>query len=400
LSERDAFSGDYQEARTKFLAAAEAAGARLESHQLPGTAGPDGRPLFMDVAALGPLDADIVLFSLCGTHGAEGFCGSAAQIEWLRTRAREPLPVGVCAVLVHAVNPFGFAHMVRCNENNVDLNRNFIDFSLPPPANPLYEAFHARLPTREGLDEDLVEEWVQVYEAFWQEQGDWAASDATGRGQYTRPDGIQFGGLGPQWSSTTLLSIMAQHCRSARHVVYVDWHSLLRLGDGKLVFLCFNQTGGRLYQRVASWWSEEAISRETVNRQWGAGWVRSERRPSRNGLVVWGLQHALAPRADLAGAVIEFNADPDRLNSGLRFRVRLHLQERWLLTTRGYDTPTGRDLVARLRETTSPTRPTFERKALEAAMTTYDQALDGAARWAAEDVAAQPGRLVRSSDFQ
>jgi hypothetical protein len=394
------FSTDYQEARQKFIAAATAAGARLQHHELPGIKGPDGRTLYLDVAALGPADADVVLLSLCGTHGAEGFCGSAAQICWLRIRGSDPLPQRVAVVLVHAVNPFGFAHMVRYNENNVDLNRNFIDFDQPLPENPLYEAFHARLPNRAGLDEDLVEEWALVYEAFWKENGDWVASDATGRGQYTRPDGIQFGGTKPEWSSKTLLSVVAEHCRAARHVIYIDWHSLLRLGDGRLVFLCFNQTGDPLYQRVGSWWTAEAISRETVNRQWGEGWVRAERRPSRNGLVMWGLQHALAPKADLAGAVIEFCADADRLNDGLRFRVRLHLQERWLITTRGYETPTGRDLVARLRETTSPTRNTFETKAIEAAMDTYAKALQGAARWADEDIPAQPGRLVRSSGFQ
>ena len=33
--------------------------------------------------------------------------------------------------LAHAVNPFGFSYCRRVNEDNVDVNRNFVDFSRP-----------------------------------------------------------------------------------------------------------------------------------------------------------------------------------------------------------------------------------------------------------------------------
>lgn len=393
------FSDSYRDARGKFLAAAETAGARLEHHELPGHSGPDGLPLYMDIAALGPADADVVVTVLSGAHGVEGFCGSAAQTCWLANGAKD-LPRGVALLLVHAVNPFGFAHMVRANENNVDLNRNFIDFGQPLPENPLYEILHQRLPSRVGLDEDLVAEWASVHEDFWKEFGDWPASDAVSRGQYHRPDGIQFGGRERQWSARVLTERLQAHCRKARHVAYIDWHSLVRLGDGNLLFLCFNQTGDPLFRRVGRWWGDEAISREGVNRQWGAGWTRSERRPTRHGLAMWGVQHALSPRADVAGAVIEFCADADQMHSGLTAGVRLRVQERWLLDTRAYDTPTGRDVVMRLREATSPTRRGFTEKAMEAALRTCAQAVEGAAAWAREDAPAEPGRLLFSSAFE
>src|SRR3546814_9727826 len=96
----------------------------MEAHCRPDRTGPDGKPLYMDVAWVGPDDADVVLLSLSGTHGAEGFNGSAAQVHWLNLHGAEPLPKGVAMLFVHAVNPFGFAHMLRVNENNVDLNRS------------------------------------------------------------------------------------------------------------------------------------------------------------------------------------------------------------------------------------------------------------------------------------
>ncbi len=44
--------------------------------------------------------------------------------------------------MIHAVNPFGFSHLKRTNEDNIDLNRNFNDFSTPYPDNPVYEEVH------------------------------------------------------------------------------------------------------------------------------------------------------------------------------------------------------------------------------------------------------------------
>jgi Protein of unknown function (DUF2817) len=391
------FAGTYLEARAKFLAASEPVVRLREHHPLPAEVGPDGQPLFLDLAWVGPPDADVVLLSLSGTHGSEGFCGSAAQTAWLYQRPA--LPPGVAQLFVHAVNPFGYAHMVRSNENNVDLNRNFIDFDAPLPVNPLYEEFHATLPTRIGFDDALVDEWESAYETFWAKHGAWAASDAVTRGQFTRPDGVHFGGTGPQWSARILRSILRNYCAKARHVVYIDWHTLMRLGDGKLVFLCFNQTGDALFERVGSWWTRAAIDRDRVNRQWGEGIERSERRPSRHGLLMWGLQNELAPRADLAGAVIEFSADAGLTEGDLRAQVREKVYERWLLATRAYDTPVGRRLVEWLREANSPTRVAFQETAIEAALGTYRAALDGAGRWAAEKLAANPGLLVRSAGF-
>src|SRR3546814_12408913 len=108
----------------------------MEAHCLPDRTGPDGKPLYMDVAWVGPDDADVVLLSLSGTHGAEGFNGSAAQVHWLNLHGAEPLPKGVATLFVHAVNPFVFTQLLRINENNIALNRNFLDFSAPLPPHP------------------------------------------------------------------------------------------------------------------------------------------------------------------------------------------------------------------------------------------------------------------------
>ena len=72
------FSQSYAEARGKFLAAAEAAGLDVQTHPHP-LPGRDGELLAMDVARLGPADADAVLLVTSACHGVEGYCGSGVQ---------------------------------------------------------------------------------------------------------------------------------------------------------------------------------------------------------------------------------------------------------------------------------------------------------------------------------
>lgn len=75
-----------------------------------------------------------------GTHGVEGYLGSAVQIRFLhelflrneallqnkgRQKASESGKVRKI-LFIHAVNPFGMRHHRRTNENNVDLNRNVL----------------------------------------------------------------------------------------------------------------------------------------------------------------------------------------------------------------------------------------------------------------------------------
>ena len=55
-------------------------------------------------------DDSPLLVHVSGTHGAEGYSGSAVQLALLRRWAADPAarPAGVRVALVHALNPFGF----------------------------------------------------------------------------------------------------------------------------------------------------------------------------------------------------------------------------------------------------------------------------------------------------
>src|SRR5262252_5152727 len=145
----DYFSANYREARERFCAAAERASARLGRYLLPERHGPQGESLSIDVARLGPERSRDALVVLSGTHGVEGLAGAGCQVGFLTDRLYEALPSSACALLVHALNPHGFAWLRRVNEDNVDLNRNFRDFAAPLPDSSDYEALHDLLVPKE-----------------------------------------------------------------------------------------------------------------------------------------------------------------------------------------------------------------------------------------------------------
>jgi len=120
------FSESYYTARALFRSRAAAAkDTTLFSLPLPELAHLD---LTIDVAVVKGT-ADRVLLHISGTHGVEGFAGSAIQSRLLERQAdasSESPAQHPTVVLVHALNPFGFSQLRRFNEHNVDLNRNYL----------------------------------------------------------------------------------------------------------------------------------------------------------------------------------------------------------------------------------------------------------------------------------
>ncbi|HET9643745.1 MAG TPA: DUF2817 domain-containing protein, partial [Burkholderiaceae bacterium] len=143
------FSHSYAQAREKFLAAADVADIDVVSHRHP-MLGRDGETLAMDVGRFGAADASRLLIVSSGCHGVEGFGGSGVQLALLGDPEfhREADARGVAVLYIHALNPYGFSCCRRVTHENVDLNRNFVDFSKPLPANPAYDAIaHALVPS-------------------------------------------------------------------------------------------------------------------------------------------------------------------------------------------------------------------------------------------------------------
>jgi len=289
------FSADYVEGREKFLAASAVAGAAVQSFRNPAS-GPGGAALFTDVAWLGPEDAKDLLFTCSGTHGVEGFCGSGVQVGSFRSGLFRDLPRGVAVLAVHAINPYGFAWVRRVTEDNVDLNRNFVDHGAPHPKNPGYDAIHRFLlpvdwsgPAREQADQGL--------QRFIQEKGLAAFQAAVSGGQYDHADGLFYGGRAPTWSHRTLLEIAERYCKGRRRVIFIDYHTGLGpSGVGELI--CTHPTNSAAHLRCIEWFGQ-------VTSPWDASSVSAPV----EGFIAKGLEEKL-PGTELTSVAIEYGTVP------------------------------------------------------------------------------------------
>lgn len=212
------FPDSYQAARAAFLASAPA-----EVRTYPSTApGPDGEALATDATWIGRPDAEDVLVVLSGVHGVEGYCGSGVQQDLMRACA---LDNGQALLLVHAVNPYGFAWDRRVTEEGCDLNRNFVDFSQGAPANPGYERIAEALLPR-SLEPEALAAAEATLAAYRAEVGELAFQVARKSGQYVDPRGMFFGGFGPSAAQQTLAAIARDFdLKRRRMVTILDIHT-------------------------------------------------------------------------------------------------------------------------------------------------------------------------------
>jgi hypothetical protein len=220
------FSMTYVEARTKFRAAATAQNAKLVS--LP-ILQDDALELEIDIAIFqGDLPGYVVHSS--GTHGIEGYAGSAIQLAILETLAKQPSQDRPSLVLIHAINPYGMAHYRRVNEQNVDLNRNAMDnfetFVKQRDINIAnYEDFRDFLsPPRKPMWWDMtVGYWTTAINKLVQ-HGFPKLKRSMVAGQYHHPQGIFYGGNSLQPSIQKMLEFVAPEILPETSV-WIDVHT-------------------------------------------------------------------------------------------------------------------------------------------------------------------------------
>lgn len=252
------FAQTYGEARNKFLAAARATGARIFRDVHPSEHGAEGEELSIDWAALGEERTPSLLLVSSGTHGVEGFCGSGCQVALLHdeTFLSTIAHAGVSVLMLHALNPYGFSHLRRANEDNADLNRNFVDFASPLPKSDAYAEIHPLLlpatwPPPPDNEAKLMA-WVA-------EHGVRAFQAAVTGGQYAFADGMFYGGSRPSWSNACLRTVLRGQASARARLGWIDLHTGLGpRGHGERIWSGHDDPGG--IARARAWWGAEVTS--------------------------------------------------------------------------------------------------------------------------------------------
>lgn len=363
------FAEDWFEARGRFLAAAARAGLTVESHWHPSATAPNGAPLAVDVARAGRADATHVLFTVCGTHGVEGYPGSAAQVALLDSGRLAALPDHVAVVFLHGLNPWGWSRDSQRNEYGMDINRNFVDFArLPEPDRELVDRL-ARLLDMPELSMLALGQAMKALFAIRDEVGGKRFMQTLGAGQYVQPMGIKFGGTGPSWSNRVYRDVVRRYLGQATHIAELDWHT--GLGDyGGIFPFFFGRPGTEEYELTCDWWGRAAVERGMLS--WSTD-DKDSPTPDLSGIAHMALREG-APQARLAGGGIEFGTVP------LTQIGQVVFLDHWLLfkASKDFDSRWWR---AFMRTLMAPRDRAWERSVLAHARQLYASTLDGLARW-------------------
>ena len=342
----DGFPPNYRLARQAWLEAVSAAGGQVHGQCHPGT-GPDGESLWQEFALFGGARATSVMVVASGTHGIEGYAGSAVQTAWLRAGGPGALPAGFGVVLIHAVNPWGFAYGQRGTQDNVDLNRNFVDFPGMRAPNLGYARLHPHLMLRDWNEEAIADAFAAL-DAFRAREGEQAFSDALNGGQYLHADGLFYGGTRAEWSNLSLRLQLAQHLAAARRCLFVDLHT--GIGPyGKPFMISVDPAGSPARGRALRVWGEEALS--------GKGSTHAAL-ATFQGLLIDAFATAL-PECEVASVAVEFGTLERRRMQ------RAHLANAWIRKQAGPETEALRQARHEYREAFMPSDPLWRASVLE-----------------------------------
>ena len=252
------FSQTYVEAREKFLRVARERGMTLTQHVHPIARGADGEDLSIDVAVLGGADAPGMLLTTSATHGVEGFCGSGCQVGLLADDDFVHMAgaANLAIVFVHALNPYGFSHLRRTNEDNVDMNRNFRNFAQPPAPHHAYADVHDFIVPASWPPAADNEARIGAYVA---QHGQAALQSAISSGQCEFPDGLFYGGVRPAWSNGVMRSVLREFGAQRQALGWIDFHTGLGpRGHGEKIYSGYDRDAD--IARAKAWWGDDVTS--------------------------------------------------------------------------------------------------------------------------------------------
>lgn len=351
------FSPDYITARGRIREAATRLDWEIHTHPID-QHGPRGEDLTLDVVMSPGNRSGRTLVLSSGIHGVEGFFGSAVQLGVLEDWIRNGSPTAVRCVLVHALNPFGFAWCRRVNEANVDLNRNLLPEGHAFAGSP---EGYARLdtllnPRRPPSRWEPVKLKMLLTIA---RHGMPALKQAVASGQYDYPRGLFYGGDRPSRLSEILSAHFDDWLGGSDDVMHLDFHT--GLGDSATCRLLIDYAlteEGR--NRLHAWFGPDSF--EVVH-------ARGVAYTARGTLGQWCVERSRGARYLYAAA--EFGTyKPIDVVAGLRAENQAHHWCEW-------EDRATQHAKRRLQELFCPRSEEWRRRVLARAFQLVAQALRG-----------------------
>jgi len=217
------FSNDYEEARDKFITQAKDKGMILSSENIIDS-------LTCDIAISETKPKNKLLIFISGTHGVEGYVGSAFQLMFL-DRYYDKLKDKVSICFIHSLNPYGFKYNRRVNENNVDINRNFCEDFNNVQINPKIleiltkneKIFVAKKPRQNRFYENYKLYTTMLKSII--KNGVVQTIEAGVIGQNLYPTGVNYSGTTQEKSNIVFTNIISKITSGYQETILIDLHT-------------------------------------------------------------------------------------------------------------------------------------------------------------------------------
>jgi predicted deacylase len=147
----------------------------------------------------------------------------------------------VSVLIVHSLNPWGFKHNRRGTQNNINLNRNFsLSSKLFRIKNENYLKIKNQLEVREPVTTTFNYPSANLaWQMLTKKNVNFdSLTEAVGRGQYTSPTGINYGGSDFEQQVKSMISLFKEVTPKFKYIFHIDLHT--GLGDNGVLHIMTN----------------------------------------------------------------------------------------------------------------------------------------------------------------
>lgn len=184
--------------------------------------------LTLDIIEFIPERKEKLLCIMTGLHGIEGYVGDFLLREFVDKQLLDVDFKTTHVVMVHSINPYGMKYKRKVNENNVDLNRNFITDLTDRPHNHGYN-INKKFFLPRKLSFSYTCEWIKFYIRTLKlvlSSSKKELKEATLIGQYEFENGFYYGGKKTEKSVQILVDLYNKFINYGyKKSIYIDIHT-------------------------------------------------------------------------------------------------------------------------------------------------------------------------------
>lgn len=166
-----------------------------------------------------------LLVMISGTHGIEGFTGSAVQ-RWLLDQKIDDEKTAI--LMIHGFNLYGFKNFRRVNENNIDLNRNFIlsrgQFKVDDKS---YAELDSLLNPKSPPEVNFYSRYSFILKSVFNiaKYSLESLRSSILKGQYSFPNGVFYGGNKTQIQGMLITDLVQTYMKPYKKILLIDLHT-------------------------------------------------------------------------------------------------------------------------------------------------------------------------------